>query len=116
MSDPNYMHEFHPNHKGKCQMVVSGRYCALPKSAEVHKRFKRHQTIQEILDSAQSVRASVAENGRFLTIDSPWAKFGKVCAAAIRALPASPKENKCTHERLSEDGICRSCGQDRRGI
>ncbi len=23
---------------------------------------------------------------------------------------------QCTHERLNEDGICRSCGEDRRGI
>jgi len=29
--------------------------------------------------------AKVAENGRFLHDDSPEAKFGKACAAAIRA-------------------------------
>lgn len=23
---------------------------------------------------------------------------------------------KCEHERLTEDGICRGCGEDRRGI
>jgi hypothetical protein len=25
-------------------------------------------------------------------------------------------ERICTHERLDEDGICRACGEDRRGI
>jgi hypothetical protein len=44
MGDPNYMHEFWPNRKGKCQALVSGSYCGLTEDALVHQRCKeKHQ-------------------------------------------------------------------------
>jgi len=36
--------------------------------------------------------AKVAEEGRFLHDDSPEARWGKACAAAIRALPLPAPE------------------------
>lgn len=33
-----------------------------------------------------------------------------------RKLPVYDWSNPCKHDRLTEEGICRSCGEDRRGI
>ena len=50
------------------------------------------ELLEEVLPFLQAVAAAereacarVAENGNFLHDDSPEAKFGKACAAAIRA-------------------------------
>lgn len=46
----------------------------------------------------------------------------KVCAVCraydviAQARVSMPELKDCTHERLNEDGICRACGADRRGI
>jgi hypothetical protein len=41
--------------------------------------------IEGAIAAEREACAKVAENGRFLHDDSPEAKFGKACAAAIRA-------------------------------
>jgi hypothetical protein len=41
--------------------------------------------LQAIAAAEREACAKVAENGNFLHDDSPEAKFGKACAAAIRA-------------------------------
>jgi hypothetical protein len=41
--------------------------------------------IEGAIATEREACAKVAENGRFLHDDSPEAKFGKACAAAIRA-------------------------------
>jgi hypothetical protein len=41
--------------------------------------------LRKLVASEREACAKVAENGRFLHDDSPEAKFGKACAAAIRA-------------------------------
>lgn len=38
------------------------------------------------------------------------------CAAQDLGIDLSAAPNECNHERLNEDGICRSCGADKRGI
>jgi hypothetical protein len=34
----------------------------------------------------------------------------------LEGLPEYTRPSGCTHDRLNEDGICRTCGVDRRGI
>jgi hypothetical protein len=41
--------------------------------------------LRKLVASEREACAKVAENGRFLHDDSPEARFGKSCAAAIRA-------------------------------
>lgn len=41
--------------------------------------------VEALLAAEREACAKVAENGNFLHDDSPEAKFGKACAAAIRA-------------------------------
>lgn len=57
MTDPNYMHEFWPNRKGTCQLVVSGKHCGLSETAQVHARFKAKQkeAAAEIIAEANKV-------------------------------------------------------------
>lgn len=42
--------------------------------------------------------------------------FGAAIVSPLTAPAVDQPEQKCTHERLNEDGICRSCGEDCRGI
>lgn len=37
-------------------------------------------------------------------------------AFVVSRIPGLLKEFRCKHDRLNEDGICRACGADRRGI
>lgn len=39
----------------------------------------------------------------------------ELCAIGQQLLMETPKD-RCRHERLDMDGICRFCGEDRRGI
>lgn len=40
-----------------------------------------------------------------------------VCSASwLRRAAAEGGKDACPHDRLNEDGICRSCGADKRGI
>jgi hypothetical protein len=49
-------------------------------------RLKAVEKFTELVEAAErEACAKVAENGRFLHDDSPEARFGKSCAAAIRA-------------------------------
>lgn len=46
-----------------------------------------------------------------------WTDLVNAFHAALAALPgAGEGTGKCTHDRLNEDGQCRRCGADRRGI
>jgi hypothetical protein len=43
------------------------------------------ELVNHAINEEREACAKVAENGRFLHDDSPEARFGKACAAAIRA-------------------------------
>lgn len=53
-------------------------------------------------------RVEIIQDGRY----KYW--YGPTLLAAI--LSARQEAGKCSHNRTDEDGICRACGADRRGI
>ncbi len=49
-------------------------------------------------------------------IHGPVWRTGKLMDEPYGGHEFKPKRTNCTHDRLNEDGICRTCGEDRRGL
>lgn len=61
----------------------------------------------------QDIRALSGQEVRYIAdIMANFECFQCVAQKILKLLEL----NDCPHERLNEDGICRSCGADRRGI
>ena len=61
MSNPYYMHEYHPTRKGRCGFIYGGNHshhCAEPEDALVHQRYK-----DEVSEEEPS-RAGQGESGK----------------------------------------------------
>lgn len=75
------------------------------------------RTAEELVGALDKARSPLALLR--MGTDAPWwvkDLLRDIDAALAHAAKAGVKVMNCTHERLNEEGICRSCGADKRGI
>ncbi len=110
---------------GLCQWKYACPYCLegnTPIRSSVSDAMVHHTSIGRVLceprDKPVSFGETLAGEPRTLILNAD-SGTGEcpACGQTIQLRePRTPDEAKCPHERLNEEGICRACGADRRGI